>query len=318
MKISVALALYNSNEYLMEQLDSLKNQSRPADEVILVDDASTNDTVETVRKYIEENGLDHWKLICQPKNRGFIETFRHALKECSGDVIFLCDHDDIWMPQKIQVMTDVFEKSNGKVQALAASFIPVDKNNSPIETKAQKGKSNNNLLRKSVPAGSLTPIAFQDLAAYNVSPGCTAAITRELAQAYMPFEEKLPHDWALFAIAALQNGMYYLDRPLVRYRLHDSNTLGLTRQKAWENRSRIAKIDADQKTALLELAAQYEADEQTFAYMKQVRDFYAKRAEALAGRKAAALSVLLLKSRNVPFLYETLAADLLSAARSLK
>lgn len=318
MKISVAMALYNSNEYLTEQLDSLRMQTRLPDEVILVDDASTNRTAQAVQGYIQKYGLKNWKLIRQSVNRGFVDTFRHALDECTGEVIFLCDHDDIWMPEKIQVMADVFEKSKGKVQALASSFIPVDKDNKSIQQPLKKGKANNNLMRRTVCPGQLNAVSFQDLAAYNIAPGCTAAVTKELADKYMSFAGRLPHDWALYAIASLEDGMFYLDRPLVRYRQHDSNTLGLTRRSAWKLRSDTAFIDSSQKKALDTLASQYGADEKVTQYMKLVKEIYRKRAAALSRKNILSLAALMIQGRSIPFFYETLAADILSAAGGAK
>lgn len=61
-RISIALAIYNGEPYIKKQLESLIEQTRPADEVILIDDCSTDKTVEVVEQFVHEHGLSHWAL----------------------------------------------------------------------------------------------------------------------------------------------------------------------------------------------------------------------------------------------------------------
>ena len=83
MRISIAMTTYNGADYLLEQLESLRTQSLMADEVIIVDDCSTDNTVELLNMYIQKYHLDHWILIKNSSNIGWRKNFRKALQELS-------------------------------------------------------------------------------------------------------------------------------------------------------------------------------------------------------------------------------------------
>ncbi len=118
MTIGCALTTYNSNAYLEQQLETLVNQLCPFDEVIIVDDASTNDTVQRLNRFIADHQLINWKIFRHEQNQGFIQTFQDALFHSSSDLIFLCDHDDLWYPQKTKVMTEQFVLHMNKTTVL--------------------------------------------------------------------------------------------------------------------------------------------------------------------------------------------------------
>jgi len=83
------MATYNGENYIKEQLDSLKNQTYPVDEVIICDDQSKDSTVSIVKEYIETNRLTHWNIEVNRENKGFIGNFfLMLLGNTTGDVIF--------------------------------------------------------------------------------------------------------------------------------------------------------------------------------------------------------------------------------------
>ena len=91
MKKSLVIAVYNGEKYLIEQLNSVLNQTEKLDEVILIDDLSTDQSFNIIKKFIEQNNLSTWKLIKNEKNLGYKGNFRKGLELVSGDVIFLSD-----------------------------------------------------------------------------------------------------------------------------------------------------------------------------------------------------------------------------------
>ena len=99
MIISVCIAAFNGANYIREQVMSVLPQLSEDDEVVVSDDGSTDDTVE-----ILESINDRRIKICQNEGKhGFIWNFENALRKAKGDVIFLCDQDDIWKPEKVKV-----------------------------------------------------------------------------------------------------------------------------------------------------------------------------------------------------------------------
>ena len=99
MKASIALATYNGERYLQEQLNSFLHQTRLPDEIIACDDCSTDRTMDILESfaisalfavYIYRNAI----------NLGYTKNFERAISLCSGDVIFLSDQDDVWFPKR--------------------------------------------------------------------------------------------------------------------------------------------------------------------------------------------------------------------------
>ena len=89
MKVSVVMATYNGEEYIVEQLDSIINQSYPVDEIIICDDKSTDRTVGVITEYISRKKIREIKLYENSENLGFAENFNKALNLAKGDYIFL-------------------------------------------------------------------------------------------------------------------------------------------------------------------------------------------------------------------------------------
>lgn len=307
MTIGCALTTYNSNAYLEQQLETLVNQLHPFDEVIIVDDASTNDTVDRLHQFIDDHHLDHWKVFRHEQNCGFIQTFQDALAYSNSDLLFLCDHDDLWNPNKTQVMLEQF-MTQPETQVLACSFDLVDEKGELIEDELMNNRANHNLIRRSVEPGKLNEMFMQDILRYNFAPGCTIALKKEIAQEYLEMISKqqqsalnveeniilaLPHDWAISVLGAVHEGLYYLDQPLMGYRQHAHNTLGMTRRHDYAERLKAAKLEAKQKQALAAIIDQKGSLKQK-EQIQQVKTLYEKRVKALENRNLFLLGWMLM------------------------
>lgn len=109
MKNSVVITTYNGEKYITEQLDSIKNQTLPPDEVIIRDDGSKDDTPQVIRDYIAYHHLDNWDFQVNKHNKGFFDNFMDAVRDCTGDVIYLADQDDVWDIRKIATFTRFYD-----------------------------------------------------------------------------------------------------------------------------------------------------------------------------------------------------------------
>lgn len=229
LNISVAVTTYNGEKYVIEQLSSIMNQIRSADEVLIVDDASTDDTPEIIKNFIEENQLANWRLIENKENLGFIKNYRKALSETTGDVICLCDQDDIWFEDKLETISSVMAR-NPQILALNTSFLIIDSFGN--EKPASKKKNNYGLIDKLLKK-RLEKISLVSEFHSNISPGCTMAIRKELADSYVRLTScTLPHDYEMNVMAASKGGLYFYDAALIKYRLHGDNLIGLQPKKA--------------------------------------------------------------------------------------
>ncbi len=318
MQISCAMTTYNSNPtFLKKQLDSLRLQERPFDEVIIVDDASSNDTVDFLKNYIKEHHLWHWKVIAQKKNAGFVRTFIEALGATTKDIVFLCDHDDIWHLNKTKRMSAILEQ-NPELLALASSFDLIDQDDAFLDMPCDSQKANHNLIPYPI-TQELTYMSFHDLRVHNFAPGCTLAIKQSLIKDYLKQADNidLPHDWALCALATLRKpesqeelkSLAYLNEALIDYRQHPNNTLGLSRRKTYYSRLEGAYQDFLEKQSLLYLTQVlfYAPKEQV--EMDRIFEVYHKRYEAMRDLNYVVLVWLLFTSK-IPGLWKTLGMDL--------
>ena len=96
--ISVCLATYNGEKFITRQLDSLVNQLTESDQIIVVDDGSKDQTVDLIK---EKYG-DRVQIHVNDKNVGAIKNFEKAISLAKGDILFLCDQDDIWEDHKVK------------------------------------------------------------------------------------------------------------------------------------------------------------------------------------------------------------------------
>lgn len=222
MRVSVALATYNGGKYILEQLDSIFNQTLKPDEVIISDDHSTDKTKEIIDEYIKSHGLKSWRLIDNERNGGVTDNFINAICHTTGDILFLCDQDDIWEKHKIQTMVSQFD-SNTSCVISAIRYIDQD------------GKE---LMKKSAYTNRQThEIDLNELCCVCSYLGMSAAFLRTV---YLTAEESLmlktSHDWALMVRAEKIGKIKYIGKPLQRYRQHENNVSVIRNGNRAENR----------------------------------------------------------------------------------
>ena len=227
MNISVAMTTYKSDpEFLRKQLDSICDQTLLPDEVVIVDDFSQDETADIVQEYIDNNGLKNWKLIREDINRGFIGAFKVAIMNTSGEYIFLCDHDDIWLKDKVEFMHRQM-RENIEMLALSTAFQLIDLNDEP-DTK--------NITSFYLPDANLPDadrpkrVRFKEIVKKNKFPGCSMVMRKEIKEPFIKYyTDDLPHDYLINLLASLKNGLYFINCPTFLYRIHNNNLIGIKR-----------------------------------------------------------------------------------------
>lgn len=223
--ISVAMATYNGEQFLKEQLDSIFTQSLPVDEVIICDDCSRDNTVSILNEYKKK--YSQIKIFENNENLGYKQNFKKALSLCSGDYIFLCDQDDVWYEDKVKLMIDIMN-SNSNILSLASSFSFIDSDDKKVTIQLIPGRSNNNFYLKEVANGDLVEVSLQEFMLHNYFQGCSLVITKEIKDWFVEnFSEYLPHDWLINLYASYKCGMYFYNKSLFDYRIHKNNTIGV-------------------------------------------------------------------------------------------
>ncbi|WP_304409720.1 glycosyltransferase, partial [Faecalibaculum rodentium] len=106
--ISVAMAVYNGANYIEEQLDSILNQSRAVDEIVIVDDGSSDGSRDILLRFKQKYPII--RLFFNENNLGYLKNFTKAASLTRGDIIFFCDQDDCWYQNKVETMIHTMEK----------------------------------------------------------------------------------------------------------------------------------------------------------------------------------------------------------------
>lgn len=124
------MATYNGAYYLQEQLSSFINQSRLPDELVVCDDGSTDATLEILVEFCQQASFPVY-IHRNNSNLGFVKNFEKAISLCAGDIIFLCDQDDVWQVNRIRYSSDIFEKNPECGYIFSDAWI-MDKNSQPL------------------------------------------------------------------------------------------------------------------------------------------------------------------------------------------
>lgn len=228
--ISVALSIYNGEKYLLEQMISLTNQTVIPDEIIIIDDFSKDKTIELIETFIKNiNSKINFKLLKNSENLGYIKSFYRAIQNSSGDIVFLCDQDDIWALDKIEKMSKIMF-DNEQILSLSSKFQKIDDSGYEISDFKIPFFSNSNLIKRYLKNESISKINLKEIVASNISPGCTTAIRPKILMKYISEKSVdycFPHDWELNTIASVLDGLYFYNSVTTYYRIHENNTIGL-------------------------------------------------------------------------------------------
>ena len=164
----VVLTAYNGARMIGRQLDSLRKQTCPI-RVLIRDDGSTDDTVRIIEDYIRSYNLDSWQLVKNPENLGWKRNFMEGMRSCGGDVIFPCDQDDIWYPEKVETMLREMEAHQEILLLSCDMSIRYEEN--AIRAKVYHRK-------KAEQAQPVAKYVFSNQFFKNPRPGCSYAIRR--------------------------------------------------------------------------------------------------------------------------------------------
>lgn len=236
-KVSVALCTYNGARFLAEQLDSIRAQTVLPDELVVGDDRSTDETVSMIGRFAETAPFPV-KLEKNEKNLGSTKNFEKTLKRCAGDLIFLCDQDDIWHADKIATIVGEFETSKN-IGLVFSDAVMIDENSKLLE-----GSLFDFTFGPSERRRSCGQEFYKTILSGNVVTGATAAFRSRFLEEVLPIPTDIPnmiHDgWISLAIS-FRSEIVFLERPLIRYRQHRDQQLGVNWPVAGSRRQRFSK-----------------------------------------------------------------------------
>lgn len=223
-KASIALCTYNGERFLREQLASLSAQTVRPFEVIVCDDGSFDGSLEIVKRFAEMAPFPV-KVFENKHNLGYVKNFEQAITRCDGDVIFLCDQDDVWHVEKIERCLEVFDTSH-EVGLVLHGFNWVGEDGAPYPGPSERYGE------ERLSAEQLPQVFECSSIEIFMSPyprawcGCMMAFRRSFVGDIVPiFPGKGHDDWVLKLLGALTD-VRFLPERLVDYRIHASNANG--------------------------------------------------------------------------------------------
>jgi len=221
--ISVALCTYNGESYIREQLASIAAQTLPAYEVVICDDGSTDSTVNAVESFIAAySGPTAFRIAYTGRAGGVRANFERAIMACTGDLIALSDQDDVWRNDRLAVAAGLLA-SRPEVLAVHSDARIVDAAGDPTGETLLGSLYVSSSEREAIHAGRATPV----LVRRNVVTGATLMFRRQLLDSALPLGPSWVHDEWLAAIAASLGGLELIELPLIDYRVHRTNVIGV-------------------------------------------------------------------------------------------
>ena len=219
--ICLALCTYNGERFLQEQLDSIASQTRLPDLLVIVDDKSSDDTVKIIESFAKKAPFPV-KNFVNDRNLGFIRNFEKAIKLCNGEIITLVDQDDVWIPEKLEIIEKYFSDDPLTDMVFSDAYV-VDENLNPLGYALWESLGINHSKQK----------LFEDNKQFEAFlrgvflTGATMAFRSKYIDKIIPFTEDWSHDSWIYGIISVAGRIRPIPEKLIFYRQHSSNTIGI-------------------------------------------------------------------------------------------
>jgi len=221
-KVIILMATYNGSKFLKEQIESIIYQSHPNWELWIRDDNSSDSTVEIIRYY--ENSDSRIRLVKDlDGNIGVSNNFLKLLSLAAlSDVNYFCfsDQDDVWVSNKIEKQLSFIKKNEYSKRAVLV--------HSDLEVVNDKLARIDASFMNFLNIHHENDNAISVLLTQNFVTGCTMMMNRELIDVALPVSNQVViHDWWLALCASAVGEIVYINQPMVKYRQHESNEVGI-------------------------------------------------------------------------------------------
>jgi glycosyltransferase involved in cell wall biosynthesis len=218
-RVSVAMATYNGEAYIFDQLKSILEQTVPPDEIVICDDLSEDNTKEEI--YRAQRFCNIPIKFYQNKNRlGYSRNFLNCIAKCSGDIIALSDQDDIWKPHKLEKCTQILTEHEG-AGALMHTTEVVNQRLNPTGKIFPRLK--NEILQPPVMIPKHPTLG--NCIVFKLS--AISSVLNHFLQKENSFPEMLPgHDDLIHFFIGCRYQILTIKNPLILYRRHQGNISG--------------------------------------------------------------------------------------------
>jgi glycosyltransferase involved in cell wall biosynthesis len=245
-RVSVALCTFNGAPFIAEQLASILSQDPPPFEVVVSDDGSTDNTLAIVRSTARQFTGDRVVVLPAADHLGVTANFERAVAATSGEIIALCDQDDVWHPGRIARIVREF-RANPELLLLHHDAELVDVSGARMGLTLFQSLRVRAHERKAIEQGRARDVFIRR----NLATGATVAFRSVLLNSARPFPPEWVHDEWLAIVAAAYGQVVIIDDQLIDYRQHSSNQIGAANPRLRYRLGRMVKPRGDR---LLRLA----------------------------------------------------------------
>ena len=220
LKISVIIAAYHGEKYIGEQLESLFRQTRVPDEILIGDDSADDKTFQAVEA-VRSHYAGELRYFKNTPKQGICSSFEKLYKLASGNLVFFCDQDDVWLPEKIEKMTAEIQKYPQCDLLFCDSFCTDSRLNKSGETMFSLYGINNNDVH-AINRGKAFPLVVMRNIPFSSHD---IVLRKPLTYNIFPFNSHLGayHDQHLGYLTSYMGKMRCLPEPLTLYRRHEKN-----------------------------------------------------------------------------------------------
>lgn len=221
MKTSVAFCTYNGEKYIREQLDSIIEQTVAVNEIVICDDGSTDATLGIIKEY-QEKYPNFIHLYQNEVNLRSVKNFEKAITLCTGDIVFLSDQDDRWMPNKVEKYVDFFAQ-NPSITTIASNGFCMNDASGVLDlyTIWDVPKF---LEEKGIALDTFSLISQVG----NFVTGAAMAFRKEIVSEVIPFPsiKNVHHDEWIALLTSFRGQFAFLNEKYFYYRVHANQQVG--------------------------------------------------------------------------------------------
>lgn len=223
MKVSIVLATFNGGKYIADQLNTILAQTRPASELIVTDDGSTDGTLGLVQSFAKKAPFEV-RILEGQEHVGWADNFVRGLSQVRHELVAFCDQDDIWRPNKLELQVAAMERDDRVAMVTHCWRQMCSKGGEKVDCGGLDGMSR--VARWD--AGKLAP--------YGGTPGMSMLFRSDVARRVVELWPKqnvelvrrngfwiFAHDLFAADVAVTLGDILVLDQPLVEYRQHYEN-----------------------------------------------------------------------------------------------
>ncbi len=267
--VTVVALCYNQSRFLKKSLDSIMNQTCRPKHFYIIDDHSTDNSVELIKEWLEENGKPA-TLIVHEENQGITKTMNHALSLSTTKYFHPWPCDDIMLPHKIESQVNYLENLDWEPGFLYGDIAWIDNDDNMLRpsiiSDRKKMFSNNEM-----PSGFI----FSELVTHGCFiPTASGFYVTQVLRDLGGFDENLfAEDWDMFMRIALKRGIAFQDNLVSHYRRHHNSAEMKRGRNYWQGHFKILPkylgINSDYDKVIWERIG----EDAITAYKEGVKDF---------------------------------------------